>query len=116
MKKLDAKAHGVLDYIVVVVFAVAPLILGLEGIARTLSFALAAIHLALTAVTSFPLGLVKLVPFPIHGWIERIVGPVLVLVPFVLGFSDQMPAMVFYVVMGVGIILVGLVTDYRAVD
>jgi len=38
----------------------------LGGVAGMLAYALAAIHLAMTLVTDFPLGLVKLVPFRLH--------------------------------------------------
>jgi hypothetical protein len=43
--------------------------------------------------------------------VERIVGPVLVLLPFVLGFKGT--ALGFYIVIGIVIILVGLLTDYQ---
>lgn len=103
--------HGYLDYLTAGVFLLAPSILGLSGLAGTLAYALAVIHLAMTLITDFPLGIGKLVPFRIHGWVERIVGPVLLLVPFVLGFEGI--ERVFYWVMGATIIIVGLVTDYE---
>lgn len=104
--------HGYLDYFTVVVFLLAPSLLGLDGLAGALAYALAVIHLAMTLVTDFPLSVSKLVPFRLHGWVERIVGPVLLLLPFVLGFEGV--ARVFYFVMGVTIIAVGLLTDYEA--
>ena len=65
----------------------------------------------MTLVTDFPLGVTKLVPFAIHGWVERVVGPALVLLPFVLGFEGSTQG--FYIVIGLVIILVGLLTDYQ---
>ncbi len=111
MKKLSSSQHGYLDYVTVVIFLAAPSLIGLSGLAGTISYALAGIHLAMTLVTDFPLGVVKLVPFTIHGWVERVVGPVLILLPFALGFEAQ--ARSFYVFMGIIIIIVGLLTDYR---
>ncbi|MDD1612667.1 MAG: hypothetical protein LUQ57_05940 [Methylococcaceae bacterium] len=104
--------HGYLDYFTVVVFLLAPTLFGLSGLAGTLAYALAIIHLAMTLVTDFPLSLFKLVPFRIHGWVERIVGPVLLLMPFLLGFEGV--ARVFYFLIGATIIVVGLLTDYEA--
>jgi hypothetical protein len=104
--------HGYLDYFTVAVFLLAPSLLGLDGLAGTLAYALAVIHLAMTLVTDFPLSVSKLVPFRLHGWVERIVGPVLLLLPFILGFEGV--ARIFYFVMGVTIIAVGLLTDYEA--
>ena len=112
MKILSPTLHGYIDYAVVVLFLFAPTLIGLTGIAGTIAYALAGIHLAMTLVTDFPLGVVKLIPFTVHGWVERIVGPVLVMLPFILGFGP--PAQGFYIVVGIAIILVGLLTDYQA--
>ena len=111
MKIISPTFHGYLDYVTVVLFLVAPTLVGLTGAAGTFAYALAAIHLAMTLVTDFPLGAAKVIPFAIHGWVERVVGPALILLPFALGFDA--PARLFYIMIGAVIILVGLVTDYR---
>jgi hypothetical protein len=111
MKKLSPTLHGYLDYVTVVIFLAAPSLMGLSGLARTIAYVLAGIHLAMTLVTAFPLGAVKLLPFTIHGWVERIVGPVLILLPFVFSFDGL--ARGFYIFIGIIIIIVGLLTDYR---
>ena len=113
MNIISSHVHGYLDYVTVVVFLLAPTLIGLTGFPAQLAYALAAIHLVMTLVTDFPLGVVKLIPFTIHGWIERVVGPVLVLVSFIPGFASNTAAQAFYLVMGVVIILVGLLTDYQ---
>jgi hypothetical protein len=110
MKKLTPTQHGYLDYVTVLLFLAAPSVLGLTGMAGTFSYVLAVIHLAVTLLTDFPLSVYKLIPFEIHGWIERGVGPALILVPFVFGFTGT--ASGFYVVVGIVIIVVGLMTDY----
>jgi hypothetical protein len=110
MKKLNPTQHGYLDYVTVFLFLAAPSVLGLTGMAGTFAYVLAIIHLAVTLLTDFPLSVYKLIPFPIHGWIERGVWPVLILVPFVFGFTGM--ASGFYVTMGIIIIIVGLMTDY----
>jgi hypothetical protein len=111
MKITSPTFHGYLDYVTVVLFLVAPTLVGLTGMAATFAYALAAIHLTMTLLTDFPLGAAKVIPFAIHGWVERVVGPILILLPFVLGFDAA--ARIFYVVIGGVIILVRLVTDYR---
>ncbi|MGH8568476.1 MAG: hypothetical protein ACREXU_10780 [Gammaproteobacteria bacterium] len=113
MKIITPRVHGYLDYVTVVVFLLAPALLGLTGIPAMLAYALAVIHLLMTLVTDFPSGVGKLIPFTIHGWIERVVGPLLVLVSFIPGFATDTAAQVFYLVIGVVIILVGLLTDYQ---
>jgi hypothetical protein len=112
MKLIMPGAHGYLDYLTVAVFLAAPKLLGLEGLPALLSWTLAGVHLALTLVTEFPLGWRPWLPFWIHGWIERIVGPALVLVAFLAKFSDGGLAFGFYLFMGLVIITVGWLTDY----
>ena len=116
MKILNPRTHGYLDYVTVMLFLVAPTVLGLTGIPAMLAYALAVIHLVMTLVTNFPLGVVKLIPFTIHGWVERVIGPLLIVVPFVLGFSTDLVARNFYVAIGFVIVLVGLVTDYKGTE
>lgn len=112
MKKiLTPTLHGYLDYVTVVLFLAAPSLLGLTGMVGIFAYVLAIIHLAMTLLTDFPLGVYKLVPFHMHGWVERVVGPGLVLLSFVLGFAQT--ATSFYVLIGIVIILVGLLTDYQ---
>ena len=111
MKVLSPSQHGYLDYGTVLIFLVAPSLFGLEGLSAAISYALAIIHLLLTVLTDFPLGFAKLIPFNAHGWVEKIVGPVLVLLPFIIGLYET--ARIFYITMGVIIIIVDLITNYR---
>lgn len=111
MKIISPAFHGFLDYLTVVLFLFAPTVMVLIGMARTFAYVLAAVHLAMTLVTNFPLGAAKVIPLAIHKWVERVVGPVLIVIPFVLRFD--IPGLAFYVGMGVVILLVGLLTDYR---
>jgi hypothetical protein len=113
MNTITPRVHGYLDYVTVVVLLLAPTLIGLTGFPAQLAYALAGIHLVMTLATDCPFGVVKLIPFTIHGWIERVVGPLLVLVSFIPGFATDTAAQVFYLVIGVVIILVGLLTDYQ---
>lgn len=106
---LNARTHGILDYVTVAVFALAPSLLGLDGLAATLSYVLAAVHLTMTLVTAFPLGAVALVPFRLHGTVELAVGVALIVLAFVL-FDG--PARAFFLAMGVVILAVWAATDY----
>ncbi|TXI25959.1 MAG: hypothetical protein E6Q61_01405 [Nitrosomonas sp.] len=115
MKIFSPRTHGYLDFLTVVIFLLAPTVLGLSDLPAYLSYGLAVVHLIVTLVSDFPFGIAKVIPFYIHGWIERIVGPVLIMVPFILGFDADTVARNFYVVMGAIIIAVGILTDYRGV-
>lgn len=111
MKILTPRFHGYLDYLTVIVFLAAPLLLGLEGLSAIISYLLAAIHLLMTILTDFSLGFAKLIPIKTHGWIETVVGPLILLLPFIVGLYET--ARIFYMTIGAFITIVSLITDYK---
>lgn len=113
MKVLTPRIHGYLDYVVVVAFLVVPTLFGFSGLPATIAYVLAAVHLALTLLTSFPLGTLKVIPFTLHGTIELVVSFTLVALPWLLGFASILPARNFYVAAGIVIFIVWLITDYK---
>ncbi len=114
MKVISPRIHGYLDFLTVVIFLLAPTLLGLSQLSAILAYGLAVVHLIVTLASDFPFGVVKLIPFTIHGWIERMVGPLLIAVPFILNLSTEEAARNFYIAMGIIIIIVGVLTDYQA--
>jgi hypothetical protein len=116
MKALSARAHGVIDYVAVVFFAIAPFLFGFGGTPMIVSFVLAGLHLLLTLFTAFPLGAVKAIPFTVHGGVEGLIAPSLVLLPWVLRFSDVLAARWFFVAAGVALGLTWFTTDYEAIE
>ena len=116
MKIITDRIHGYLDYATVIVFLVAPTLFGLSAIAAILTYALAATHLAITVLTDFPLGIGNQIPFVIHGGLERLAGPLLIIVPFILGLSPESVARNFYVIVGIAITLVAWLTNYRETE
>ncbi|RNJ49199.1 hypothetical protein [Methylocystis hirsuta] len=112
MKPLTARLHGYLDYLTVLIFLAAPSVLGFGGVAAKLAWLLAGVHLAMTLVTKFPLGVFRRLAFTLHGWVERIVGPALIAVAFLPDIFSVKPAFAFFAGMGLVIIAVGWLTDY----
>lgn len=111
MKVLSPRLHGYLDYLTVVIFLIAPFLLDLEGLPAIISNIIAIIYLLMTLLTDFSLGLVKLIPIKTHAWVETVVGPIVLLLPFILGFYET--ARIYYIAMGAIIIIVSLITDYK---
>lgn len=114
MKVLNPTIHGILDYVVVAGFALAPMLLRLSGLPATIAYLLAAVHLLLTLTTAFPLGAVKIVPLAVHGAIELVVSIALVALPWLLRFAQDTVARDFYAGAGVLIFVVWLISDYTA--
>lgn len=109
MRVLAPRVHRMLDFATVAAFALAPSLLGLGGLAATLSYGLAAVHLALTVATRFPGG-AGFVTLPLHGVIELIVGVSLILVPLMMGWSGA--ARSFFVAAGLVILVVWALSAY----
>jgi len=111
LKVISDTTHGILDYLTVAIFALAPSILGLTGFAALVSYALAVIHLAMTLLTNMPLGVIKIIPMRLHALVEVIVGPILVVaalvLPTILGDRRE-----FFLVMGLVILGVWLLSSY----
>ncbi len=110
LKFLSDKMHGILDYGVVIIFALAPTLLGIGDMAAWLCYALAAIHLVMTLFTDMPLGVVKLVPIKLHGTIELLVGLALIVVAWV--FPELRSGQLFFTLMGAIIFFVWVSSNY----
>lgn len=116
MKVVSPRTHGYFDFLTVVIFLLAPTLLGLSELPAMLAYTLAGVHLIVTLASDFPFGVIKFIPFTIHGWIERLVGPSLIALPFIFGFANEEAARNFYVAMGLVVIGLGLLTDYNGVE
>ncbi|WP_437616055.1 hypothetical protein WMF20_20325 [Sorangium sp. So ce834] len=115
MKILSPRVHGYIDYAVAALFLLAPSLFGFGGFPETLCYILGAVHVGMTLLTAFPLGAAKIIPFPVHGALEAAVGVFLVAAPWLFNFDEAAPAARnFFVVSGVAIGLVWLLTDYRS--
>ena len=114
MKPIPSTLHGCLDYATALLFLASPTLIGLTGVAAAIAYALAGVHALMTLVTDSPLGAAKVLPFASHGWVERVVGPVLIALAFGAGFDA--PARHFYAAMGVIIVVVGWLSDYRGIE
>lgn len=111
--KLSSKIHGAIDYLVVIFLFLSPTLFGLNDVTSTLTYVLAVIHLLLTITTKYEFGLIKLIPFNVHGAIELIVSVVLIGVAFYLGNLEGEISRNFYLSFGVAVFLTWLITDYK---
>ncbi|MBA3686661.1 MAG: hypothetical protein H0W72_15675 [Planctomycetes bacterium] len=115
MKFLTPTAHGVVDYLVVLAFLAAPSLFNFTDNAATVAYVIAAAHLSYSLITRYPLGIVKAIPFPIHGTIELAAALSLFALPWVFDFSGDEAARNWFIGSGAAIVVVWLVTNYKAV-
>ena len=81
MKPISALPHGCLDYATGLLLLVSPWLFGFENISVNATYMMVGmgiVVLGLSLITNYPLGLVKIVSFPVHGKIET-AGAVLLL-------------------------------------
>jgi hypothetical protein len=111
MRFVSPRLHKMLDYFTIVAFALSPTLVPLAGLPAAIAYGLAIVHLAVTIATAFPGAPGRPLPFRTHGGLEVIVGIALVALPFLAGWTDR--ARIFYIVAGVVILAVTLVSQYR---
>jgi len=84
-------AHAYLvDYPVAIALIAAPFVLKLgrsEPVAMWLSVVIGVAALLLATLTDHPTGLVRIIPYWLHLWVDRAVGVVFVIAPFAFGFA-----------------------------
>ncbi|RYD92596.1 MAG: hypothetical protein EOP54_20565 [Sphingobacteriales bacterium] len=112
MKIISTKFHGILDYLVVIFLAVSPMLFKMEGFLCSFTYALAGVHFLLTILTRYELGLIKVIPFRIHGLIELVVSLALVGVAFYFNSQGNTLGFYFYIWLGVVILRVFFCTDF----
>ena len=115
MRVIGPLAHGIIDYAMVILLIVGPSVAGFRNPRlTTMSYALAAAHFLLTVITRFPLGVLKSLPFFLHGTIELVVAILLIVLPWLANFSAGVNSRNFFVAMGAIIFIIWLLTDFRS--
>lgn len=112
--KISSKIHGIIDYVVVLFLLASPSLFGLPEFTACCTYILAGIHLTLTVLTDFEVGLFKVIPLKVHGMIELIVSLALVGFAFYVGGREGDLARNFYLGFGVAVFLTWLISDYKA--
>lgn len=114
-KALNPKVHGILDYGLAALFLLAPSLFGFTETAATVSYAIGVLYIATSLLTKYPLGAIKLIPFPAHGVLESVMAVAWIIFPWVFGFAGDAAARNFFIVAGVGLLVVAALTDYTGV-
>jgi hypothetical protein len=114
LKLVPAWLHGIGDYGAGLALIIVPLIVGGTDEAVYTGVVLGAVLVAVSLITRYPLGAVKALPFPVHSGGDYLGGLLAIVAPFLLGFNDTDEGLtVFYVVVGVVVIALSLVTNYQ---
>jgi len=107
--------HGAVEYVLGVLFLAAPILFDFDSsIATGVSIAIGIIVLVTTATTvGIPTSLVNQLPLTAHVTVDLVLSVFLIVAPFVLGFSDETASRNFYMILGVGLLLMTIGTRFR---
>jgi hypothetical protein len=108
---IPPNVHRILDFLLVILFALAPTLFHITGNTRMLAYALAVIHLLMTLATQFPGSARRPIPFHVHGIIDFVVGLLLIAIPLVRHWTFD--ARKFYLGMGIAIVVIAALTRFR---
>ncbi len=113
MQVITPTLHGALDYIAALALIVIPFILNFDGLSLWLSVAGGAGLIIYSLLTDYALSLAKAIPFNIHIIFDSLAAAVFIAAPFILNFSGL--AQIYYVVMGVGVLVVVALTTKNSI-
>ena len=111
--KLSSKIHGIIDYLVVIFLIAAPTLFELPETTACFTYILAGVHFVLTILTNFEVGIIKIIPFNIHGIIEFIVSLALFGIAYYFGNTEGDLSRNFYIGFGIAVFLTWAITDYK---
>ena len=106
--------HGLIEYVAGVLFIAAPLLLSFDsGAATAISIVVGVVVLVIAAATDGPTSLVNSLPITAHVALDYVLAVLLVVLPFVAGFSDETNPTVFFIALGVAHLLITIGTRFR---
>ena len=114
IKLLPAWLHTIADYAVGALLLAVALTVDMSTEAAVAGVVVGATVLAVSLLTRYPLGVVKVLPFRIHSIADYAAVVLLFVAPFALGFNDTDSGVTaFYFAAGLAVLGVSLITNYQ---
>ena len=115
---IPLNVHAALEPLIALVIIAAPWIFGFSDVdsAKAVCIVVGVVMLIAGSMTDWRLSLVRLIPLRMHLMTDLLLGAVLVLSPFVFGFSDKGGATRFTIIAGVLELMTALATRWDAVE
>jgi hypothetical protein len=111
---LPAWFHAIADYAVGALLIVVAVAVGGSAGAVATGVVVGATVLLVSMLTKYPLGVAKVLPFPIHSAGDYLAAALLLVAPWALNFaSGDRGLAVLYIVLGVAVLAVSLITNYQ---
>ncbi len=113
MRLIGAWSHSIIDYVIVVLMLIGPSVWGFNGRQARYAYILAGALLVLTLLTRHPLGVIKMVRFPLHGAVELLLILLMIALPWLANFSRGVHSRNFFLGIAVLMLVVWFMTDFR---
>lgn len=114
---LPAWFHAIADYAVGILLIVVAVAVGGSSGAVGTGVVVGTTVLAVSMLTKYPLGVAKVLPFPVHSAGDYLAAALLLGAPWALNFADGDGGLTaFYVGAGLAVLAVSLVTNYQYGD
>jgi len=114
VRLLPAWFHAIADYAVGALLVIVALAVGGSAGAVGTGVVVGLTVLLVSALTKYPLGIAKVLPFPVHSAGDYLAAVLLLGAPFALNFHSGDAGLTgFYVVMGLAVLAVSLITNYQ---
>ncbi len=91
MQMIPTRTHGVLDYLVGILLILAPWLFGFSdgSAAQWVPMILGLGVIVYSLLTDYELGVMRLIPMPVHLWLDIGGGVLLLASPWLFGFSNH---------------------------
>ncbi len=114
VRLLPAWFHAIADYAVAALLIVVPVAVGGSSGAIATGVVVGATVLVVSALTKYPLGVVKVLPFTVHSAGDYLAAGLLLAAPWALNFASGDGGLAaFYTVGGIAVLAVSLITNYQ---
>jgi hypothetical protein len=106
--------HGLVEYGVGALSIAAPFFFSFDSDAATVvAILLGAGIVVLGFVTASPTGVARNLPIASHVVLDYVVSLIMIVSPFVFGFTDDAAGTAYFIVIGVGFLLLAIATKYH---
>jgi hypothetical protein len=110
---VPAFVHGVVEYLVAILFIAAPFLFDFEEDAPVaVSLVVGVAMLIIAACTHWQTGLIDTISVHAHVMLDYLIAIFLIASPFIFGFDDDGTAVAFFIVVGVLYLLLTIATRF----
>lgn len=113
MRLIGAWSHAIIDYAIIVLLMAGPGFAGFSGRQADMAYVLAGCMFLLSVFTRYPLGIVRMIRFPLHGAVELLIIALLLILPWLANFARGIHSRNFYLFVGIIMLAVWVMTDFR---